>query len=97
MFTTLIFQLSIKKRLFSLLSGRADSQITGVAGCIALLKGLAITRGSEVFQNIPGKKKEKRSTMRTKERRQIVLLKGMVMTHGAVRSLRTFQVREEKE
>jgi hypothetical protein len=31
-----------------------DSQITGVAGCIALLRGLAITRGSEIFQNIPG-------------------------------------------
>jgi hypothetical protein len=38
---------------------RTDSQITGVAGCIALLKGLAVTRGSEVFQNIPGMREEK--------------------------------------
>ena len=32
-----------------------DIQAAGVAGCIAVFEGIVLVRGSEVFQNIPGK------------------------------------------
>ena len=38
----------------SLADGLLDSQMSSVAGCIAVFEGLVAVRGSEVFQNIPG-------------------------------------------